>query len=171
MEKKQISFRGVVTLLLSLLAFSISAQTVTVSGTITDDTGFEVIGATVIVEGNPSHGTVTDIDGRYTISDVPSDGSLQISYVGFNTQVIPVNGRTTIDVLMSADTELLDELVVTGYGGVQKARSMTASAATVNVAEITRLPVTSIAEGLGGRVTGVITQQSRSEEHTSELQS
>ena len=86
---------------------------------------------------------------------MPADGSLQISYVGMVTQVIPVNGRTTINVVLAADSEMLDEIVVTGYGGVQKAKTMTASASVVDVAEITRLPVTSIAEGLGGRVTGV----------------
>lgn len=148
------------TLLMGLIAFSISAQTIEVSGIITDDTGLEVIGATVIVQGDASHGTITDLDGKYTLSNVPADGSLQISYVGMVTQVIPVNGRTTINVVLAADSEMLDEIVVTGYGGVQKAKTMTASASVVDVAEITRLPVTSIAEGLGGRVTGVITQQS-----------
>lgn len=148
------------TLLMGLIAFSISAQTIEVSGIITDDTGLEVIGATVIVQGDASHGTITDLDGKYTLSNVPANGSLQISYVGMVTQVIPVNGRTTINVVLAADSEMLDEIVVTGYGGVQKAKTMTASASVVDVAEITRLPVTSVAEGLGGRVTGVITQQS-----------
>ena len=129
------------------------------SGTVTDDTGYEVIGATIIVEGDASRGTVTDIDGKYTLTDVPADGSLQISYVGMRTQVVKVNGRTNIDVLLISDTELLDEVVVTGYGGVQKAKTMTASATNVNVGELAQLPVVSISEGLGGRVTGVITQQ------------
>ena len=144
---------------MSFIALTISAQTITVSGTVTDDTGYEVIGATIIVEGDASRGTVTDIDGKYTLTDVPADGSLQISYVGMRTQVVKVNGRTNIDVLLISDTELLDEVVVTGYGGVQKAKTMTASATNVNVGELAQLPVVSISEGLGGRVTGVITQQ------------
>lgn len=161
MKGKNLSYlRGIALLVMSFVAFSISAQNITVSGTITDDTGFEVIGATVVVVGDASHGTVTDIDGNYTLSNVPPNGSLQVSYVGMKTQVIAVNGRTTINVKLSSDTELLDEVVVTGYGGVQKARTMTASAASVNVTQLTKLPVTSISEGLGGRVTGVITQQS-----------
>ncbi|MDD2298729.1 MAG: carboxypeptidase-like regulatory domain-containing protein [Fermentimonas sp.] len=156
---KQFGFRGIATLILSFIALTISAQTITVSGTVTDDTGYEVIGATIIVEGDASRGTVTDIDGKYTLTDVPADGSLQISYVGMRTQVVKVNGRTNIDVLLISDTELLDEVVVTGYGGVQKAKTMTASATNVNVGELAQLPVVSISEGLGGRVTGVITQQ------------
>lgn len=160
MKRKNLFAKGIFTLLFSVFALSISAQNITVSGTITDDTGFEVIGATVIVAGDASRGTVTDIDGKYTLTNVPSNGSLQISYVGMVTQTIPVNGRTSIDVVLTTDSEMLEEVVVTGYGGVQKARTMTASASTMNVTQLVRLPVTSIAEGLGGRVTGVITQQS-----------
>ncbi len=63
-RKKHIGFRAIATLLMSFVAFSISAQTVTISGIITDDSGLEVIGATVIVEGDATHGTVTDIDGK-----------------------------------------------------------------------------------------------------------
>ena len=115
-SKNLFSMKGFFILLLSLCAFSISAQTVTVSGTVTDDTGAEVIGATVIVVGNPTHGTVTDYEGRYTLSNVPANGSLQISYVGMVTQTVPVNGRTTINVVLSTDTEILEEVVVTALG-------------------------------------------------------
>lgn len=78
---------------LYLTAFSISAQTLNVSGTVSDDTGAEVIGATVIVVGDPSKGTVTDIDGNYTLNNVPANASLQFSFVGMVNQVIPVNGE------------------------------------------------------------------------------
>lgn len=155
MEKKQISFRGVVTLLLSFLAFSISAQTVTVSGTITDDTGFEVIGATVIVEGNPSHGTVTDIDGVYTLSNVPSDASIQVSYVGMSSQVIPVNGRTTIDVVMAPDTELLDELVVTALGMRRSEKALGYAVTEVSGEEIKGANTINPVAALQGKVAGV----------------
>ena len=159
-RKNQPGFKGLLTLFLSFMALSISAQTVTISGTVTDDTGFEVIGATITIVGNASYGTVTDTDGKYTLPNVPANASLQFSYVGMKTQIIPVNGRTTINVVLVTDTEILEEVVVTGYGGVQKAKTMTASASSVNVSQLAKLPVTSISEGLGGRVTGVITQQS-----------
>lgn len=152
--------KAILTLFVWAIVISISAQTITVRGSVTDDKGLEVIGATIIVVGNPSQGTVTDIDGMYTLPNVPANASLQFSYVGMTSKVVSVNGRTTINVVLTPDSELLEEVVVTGYGGVQKARTMTASASVMNVAQLVRLPVTSISEGLGGRVTGVVTQQS-----------
>lgn len=117
MKRKIIfSLKTVLTLILSLGILSVSAQNITVSGTVTDDTGFEVIGATIVVVGEATHGTVTDIDGNYILANVPSGASLQFSYVGMKTQVVPVNGRTKIDVVLASDTELLDELVVTALG-------------------------------------------------------
>lgn len=153
-KKKHFSFRGMATLLMSFLAFSISAQTVTVSGIITDDTGFEVIGATVIVEGDPSHGTVTDIDGRYTLSNVPSNGSLQISYVGLKTVVIPVEGRSTIDALLASDTELLDEVVVVGFG-TQRRVNVTGSVSTVDSKVLESRPVQNVSQALQGVIPGL----------------
>lgn len=102
--------------LMNMIAFSVFSQNITVSGIVTDDTGESVIGATVIVVGDAIKGTVTDIDGNYTLSGVPLDGSLQFSYVGMSVQIIPVNGRSNINVVMTTDAELLDELVVTALG-------------------------------------------------------
>lgn len=108
--------KGIMLFIMNMIALSVFSQNLTVSGTVTDDTGTSVIGATVIVVGDASKGTVTDFDGNYTLTNVPSDASLQFSYVGMTTQVVPVNGRTRIDVVMAADTELLDEVVVTALG-------------------------------------------------------
>jgi TonB-linked outer membrane protein, SusC/RagA family/TonB-dependent outer membrane receptor, SusC/RagA subfamily, signature region len=92
------------------------AQNITVSGTVVDADNEPVIGATVMLQGNASHGTVTDIDGNYTLSNVPRNATLQFSYVGMTTQSVPVDGRTTIDIVLKADTELLDEIVITALG-------------------------------------------------------
>ena len=117
MKKKRLFYlKGIALFIMNMVAFSVFSQNITVSGTVTDDTGETVIGATVIVVGDANKGTVTDFDGNYTLSDVPSDGSLQFSYVGMTSRVVPVNGRSTIDVLMTSDAELLDELVVTALG-------------------------------------------------------
>ena len=151
---KLFDLRGMLTLFLSLIAFSISAQTVTVSGNIKDDTGFEVIGATVIVEGDATRGTVTDIDGNYTLANVPSNGALQISYVGMRTQVISVDGRTTIDILLTSDTELLDEVVVVGFG-TQKKENLTGAVSAVSSDELTARPVNNVVEALQGVVPGM----------------
>jgi len=151
---KQFGFRGIATLFLSFIALTISAQTVTVSGTITDDTGFEVIGATVIVEGDATRGTVTDIDGNYTLTDVPADGSLQISYVGMRTQVVPVQGRTTVNVVLATDTELLDEVVVVGYG-TQKKVNVTGSVSAIDSKSLESRPVQNVSQALQGVIPGL----------------
>src|SRR5690554_413911 len=153
-KNKLFDLRGMLTLFLSFIAFSISAQTLTVSGTIKDDTGFEVIGATVIVEGDATRGTVTDIDGNYTLSNVPAEGSLQISYVGMRTQVVPVEGRTTIDVLLTTDTELLDEVVVVGFG-TQRKENLTGAVSAVSSDELTSRPVNTVVEALQDVVPGM----------------
>lgn len=117
MKKKRLFYlKGIALFIMNMVAFSVFSQNITVSGTVTDDTGETVIGATVIVVGDANKGTVTDFDGNYTLGDVPSDGKLQFSYVGMTSQVVPVDGRSTIDVLMTSDAELLDELVVTALG-------------------------------------------------------
>ncbi len=89
MKRKNLFAKGLYTLLLSVFALSVSAQTINVSGTVTDDTGLEVIGATVIVAGDASKGTVTDIDGRYTLNNVPSDASLQFSMWDYQHKLFP----------------------------------------------------------------------------------
>ena len=87
-RKHFIKKRGLLTLIISVLTFSLFAQNITVTGNVTDDTGMTVIGATVIVEGDASRGTVTDIDGDYELGNVASDANLVFSYVGFKTQVV-----------------------------------------------------------------------------------
>lgn len=91
-----------------------------------------MIGATVVLQDDPTRGTVTDIDGNFALNDLPSDATLIISYVGYAQQIIPINGRTTINVVLSEDSELLDEVVVTGYGGTQLRSKVTNSIAKVS---------------------------------------
>ena len=88
------------------------AQTVTVSGTVTDANGDALIGATVSLKQDQKIGTATDIDGHFKLSNVPSNGTLMFSYVGFNGTEEAINGRTTINVVLHEDSELLDEVVV-----------------------------------------------------------
>lgn len=158
-SKNLFSVKGIFTLLLSVFAFSISAQNVTVSGTVTDDTGLEVIGATVVVAGDASRGTVTDFEGKYTLTNVPSNGSLRISYVGMVTQTIPINGRTTIDVVLKTDSELLEEVVVTALGMKRQQKALGYAMTELKGDElITNIinPVTA----LQGKVAGVEIAQS-----------
>lgn len=107
-------------LFFALTSFAAYSQaSLTVAGTVTDAEGEPLIGVNVLVEGR-SAGTATDFDGLYTLQDVPSDGTLIFSYIGFQTLEISVEGRTTIDVVMQSDAQLLDEIVVVGYGTVRR---------------------------------------------------
>ncbi len=154
-EKRPFYLKGIILFLVNMIAFSIFSQNITVSGTVTDDTGESVIGATVIVVGDASRGTVTDIDGNYTLSGVPSDGSLQFSYVGMTLQVVAVNGRSNIDVLMTSDTELLDEVVITALGIERDKKSLGYSMQEVGGTELVDSREPNIANALSGKVSGL----------------
>lgn len=96
------------------------AQQVPVTGTITDTAGEPLPGVTVIVSGT-ANGTASDLDGNYSIA-APAQGTLQFSYIGYKTQSVQINGRTNINVTMQEDSDMLDELVVVGYGQMKKIR-------------------------------------------------
>ena len=106
------------TLLVICLSFPALAQKITVTGTVTDQYGDPVIGGSVVAQGNTT-GTATDIDGNYAIS-VDANGTLVFSGVGYETQTIAVNGRTKIDVVLSENATMLNEVVAIGYGAVKK---------------------------------------------------
>ena len=94
------------------------AQTITVTGTVTDATGEPLIGASVIAKGT-SVGAATDFDGNYSLSVDPK-ATLIVSYVGYDTQEIPVDGRTNINVVLKENSVMLNEVVAIGYGSVKK---------------------------------------------------
>ena len=143
-------------LLLALLclgvAWSISAQT-TITGVVTDDTGEPLIGAGVMVEGTQI-GTITGIDGDYSLT-VPADAvNLVFSYIGFSNQVVPIEGRTKIDIVMTADQTFLDEVVVVGYATVKR-RDLLGSVSSVNSEKLAEQPVTTVSQALSGKMAGV----------------
>lgn len=128
------------------------------TGTVVDATGEPVIGAVVRVKGTQT-AIATDIDGNFSLKGVKKGATLDISSIGMISQSIVWNG-TPLKVSLQEDSQTIGEVVVTGYGGVQKAKTLTASASVVNMGTLQKLPVTTMAEGLGGRVAGVFTQQS-----------
>lgn len=115
--------------------------------------GDPLIGVTVHVQGTTT-GTVTDIDGQFSLPNVPPDATLEVSYVGMTTQTIALNGRTSIDVVLQEDTELLEELVVVGYGQMRRS-DLTGAVVSVTDAAIKRSVPTSIDQVLQGRAAGV----------------
>ena len=140
-------------LIVAMITLGVSAQTVTVKGTVTDKTGETVIGASVVEKGNTGNGTITDIDGNFSLS-VPTNATLVFSYVGMTTQEIAVKGQQTINVVLSDDAQALEEVVVIGYGSVKK-KDLTGSVATVNSETLAAVPVASATEALQGKMAGV----------------
>ena len=146
------SHRLMLTFLMLLMATMSFAQS-KVSGTVVDTAGEPVIGASVIVKGT-STGTVTDFDGKFSIPGVANNASLEISYIGYKTQVIPVAGKSTINVTMQEDNALLDEVVVVGYG-VQRKSDVTGALTRVNEEQLNNRPVSNALEALQGKAAGV----------------
>lgn len=140
-------------LLVTMISFSISAQNVTVKGTVKDKTGETVIGASVVQKGNTGNGTITDIDGNFTLS-VPNNTTLIISYVGMKTQEVALKGKKQINVVLEDDAQALDEVVVIGYGTAKK-KDLTGAVSTVKGSDLAKVPVTNAAEALTGKLAGV----------------
>nr|WP_313795284.1 TonB-dependent receptor [uncultured Allomuricauda sp.] len=126
---------------------------ITVSGVVNDDQGSPLPGASVIVKGT-TNGIQTDFDGNYNLGDVPSNGILVFSYIGFTAQEIPVNGQNSINVVLQEDTQSLDEVVVIGYG-TQKKADLTGSIATIKSEDIVRTPSGAAMQSLQGKVAGL----------------
>ncbi len=139
-------------LLLLILGSSLAFAQSTVRGKVASAEEEPLIGVNVQVK-NTSYGTVTDIDGSYELA-AAADDTLLFSYIGYATQEIPVNNRSTIDVVLSGDAQLLEEVVVLGYGSVKK-KDLTGSVATLSGAKLQKIPVASAAEALTGRLPGV----------------
>ena len=116
-------------------------QSGTATGTVVDAMG-PVIGASVVVKGT-TNGIITDFDGNFSLSNVKKGDVLVISFVGYQTVEVKWEG-TPLSITLKDDTQALQEVVVIGYGGVQKAKTMTASAATVKVGELAKLPAASM---------------------------
>lgn len=109
---------------LLLAVMPVFSQTRTVTGTVTDALGDPLIGVSILVQGT-NNGVVTDIDGKYTLANVPENGTLTLSYIGMLSQDVKVNGRSVINVTLKEDSQQLDEIVVIGYGAA-KAKDLTA---------------------------------------------
>ena len=136
-------------LAVALLPMMVQAKVVT--GQVTDTNGEPIIGANVVVKGTTA-GTITDLDGNYSL-DVPENATLVFSYLGMATQEIPVTGNT-VSVVLKEDNQVLEEVVVTGYGTTKK-RDLVTSVSSVNADQLKDVPVASAAEALQGKLAGV----------------
>ena len=148
---------GLVVLLLfgigtGLSVYGQAGKQMKVSGTIVDENNEPLIGVTLIVKG-ASAGTVTNLDGNYTIQ-APENGTLVVSYIGYENQEIKVNKRSKIDVKMKPSAVALDEVVVTGYGSIRRS-DITGSVASVSAESISKVAATSVTDALMGKMPGV----------------
>ncbi|HMM04063.1 MULTISPECIES: TonB-dependent receptor [unclassified Dysgonomonas] len=154
-QKKKWAYVSRISLLILTLFFTLhlSAQNKkTITGTILDEKGESIIGASVAVKGT-TNGTITDIDGKFSLN-VNENDILAISYVGFLAQEIPVTGKSNLQITLKENTEMLDEIVVVGYGVMRK-RDLTGAVSSIDSKSMQDKPVANIGEALQGRASGV----------------
>ncbi len=153
MKCKEISLKLLAVLAVLLCApLWVAAQTIQVTGTVSDSEGEPIIGASVVPVGQKT-GTVTDIDGNFTIR-VASTGKLQISFIGYTTEEVAVNGRTSLSVTLREDSKTLNEVVVVGYGQMKRS-DLTGAVVSVGADAVKKTVSTSIDQVLQGRAAGV----------------
>ncbi|MEM7107245.1 MAG: TonB-dependent receptor, partial [Bacteroidota bacterium] len=138
--------------LLFLIGTSLHAQKTQISGSVKDNTGEPLIGVTVVVKGT-TQGTATDIDGNFVLEVEPA-ATLYFSFIGYESQEIVVGNQTQIDVILKEDISELEEVVVVGYGTINK-RELTTAVASVKGSEIAEMPVPSLDQAIQGRMAGV----------------
>lgn len=143
-------------IILLLAGMNAWAQTKQVSGVVTDGTGETVIGASVLEKGT-TNGTITDLDGKFILT-VNNNAVLQISYVGYTTQEVPVKGKTSFNITLKEDSEMLEEVVVVGYGA-QKKESVVGAISQVSNKELLQSPAANVSQAISGKIAGVITSQ------------
>ncbi len=140
-------------MLMMLLVGFTHAQTVQIGGRVTDGENIPLAGVNVLVKGTGT-GTMTDLDGRYSLSNVDPRGSLVFSFIGFVSQEITINDRTQIDLVLQEDVEALDEVVIIGYGSLEKSR-ITTAISSVRPEAFNRGNINNPAQLLQGKVPGL----------------
>lgn len=139
-------------LFVCLVPLSSLAQTIQLTGTVTDTKGETLIGASVLEKGT-TNGCITDIDGNFTLTVAPN-ATMVISYVGYVAQEVPLKGQKVLNVTLKDDTEMLDEVVVVGYGTMKKS-DMTGAISSVKSEDLMKRATTSATEALQGKIAGV----------------
>ena len=152
MKKFKIFFTA---LALTVSTFAALAQNISVSGTVKDESGEPIVGANVVLVGNNTVYALTDVAGAFKLS-VPKNGSLDVSCMGYQSAVVPVNGQNTLTIVLKDDAQLLDETIVVAFGTSTK-ESFTGSAKVVNSETLGQSQVSAVTSALTGKVAGVQT--------------
>ena len=151
-DKNPFRFRLFALLAGILCATQVFAQQITVQGIVKDEIGETVIGASVVEKGT-TNGVITGIDGDFSLKVSPQ-ATLVFSYVGYKTQEVPVQGHTSLQVVLTEDAEMLDEVVVVGYGTMKKS-DLTGSVASLGNKELRNTPVSNLGQAIQGKISGV----------------
>ena len=145
--------------LLAAVVMSVASFAQSITGTVKDATGDAIVGASVQVKGT-GQGTVTNMDGQFTVNGVKAGQNLVVSYVGFLPQTIKVGTQRNLNISLKEDAQALDELIVVGYGTQRKA-DVTGATARVTAADLTSMPVKDALQGMQGKAAGVDIQNSQ----------
>lgn len=154
-EKKSLgtNLPKILFLFMFFLCSSLTHAQKKVTGQVVDNTGEPIIGATISVKGTGT-GTVTDLNGNFTLSNVPDGSTIEVTYIGFRTQTLKTDGKSTLNIKLQQDSQNLDEIVVVGYG-VQRKSDVTGALTRVNAEELNSHPVNNAFEALQGKAAGV----------------
>ncbi len=136
----------------ALAPLAMAQQTISVSGTVTDESGEPIIGASVIATSTGA-GTSTDLEGNYRLQADPLS-SIRFSYIGYDSKTVQVDGRNTINVTLTQNTALLDEVVVIGYGTLKKS-DLTGAVGSLGAKDIKEVPVNNVGQAIQGKIAGV----------------
>lgn len=151
-DKEPHRFRMLAFLLGCCFQMCMFAQTIKVQGVVKDSTGETVIGASVVEKGT-TNGCITGIDGDFMLN-VSANATIAISYVGYKTQEVPVNGRSMLTIVLQEDTEVMDEVVVIGYGTMKKS-DLTGAVSSLGNKSIKDAPVANLGQAMQGKIAGV----------------
>lgn len=145
-------YKVLFTLLFSFTTSVAFAQKIEVSGKVVDEKGEAMPGVGIVDKNNPKNGTVTDLDGLYKIK-IAKDGFLEFSFISYENALVPVDGKKVINVQMKVSMEQLEKVVVIGYGTSKKS-DLTGAVSVVDAEDLTKSPITSVAQALQGKVAG-----------------
>ena len=153
MKKAKLLFAALASFAFAAFA---TAQNVDVYGVVSDsETGEPIMGAIVQLQGDSQQYSMTDLNGNYSLSAVPSDGVLSVSILGYESMDVRVAGRTRVDIVLEPDVEMLTDAIVLGYGSAKKISSITGSATTVNAKVLQNAPTANVGDALQGQIAGL----------------
>lgn len=157
MIERKHHFKSIALRFLMLIAFlfvtQLSFAQKTISGIVKDTNGEPIIGANIFAKESVS-GTIADIEGNFSFNITDKDKTLQVSYVGYKSQTIPIGAQTKFTIILQEDAQVLSDVVVIGYG-VQKKTTVTGSISTIKGDELAAIPVANISQSMAGKVAGI----------------